>query len=296
MASSDLQTVIDMLKSANPLGSLDIEQMRAGMAVAETVYERPGDVSYEPVDARGVPAEWTAASGADPTKAIVWLHGGGYCLGGIGSHRGLVTNLSRATGARVLNVDYRLAPESPFPAAVDDAVTAYRYVLSTGVEPARVAIGGDSAGGGLTVCAMIALRESGDPLPGAGICISPWSDLTGTADSIAEKADVDPMITPELLDLLSRAYLADADPRTPTASPIFGDLSGLPPLLLQVGGAECLLDDARHLAERAKANGVDVELEEWEDMIHVWHTFADLLPEGRQAIDRIAAWLKEKTA
>jgi monoterpene epsilon-lactone hydrolase len=194
----------------------------------------------------------------------------------------------------VLSVDYRLAPEHPHPAAVEDATAAYRFLLDTGISPGNLAIGGDSAGGGLTVACLIALRDAGLPLPAAGVCISPWVDLTQSGESMDSKADEDPMVSREALQVMANAYLGGGDPKEATASPLFADLAGLPPLLIQVGTAETLLDDATRLAERAKSQGVDVTLEAWEEMIHVWHAFAVLLPEGRQAIERIGEFLSER--
>ncbi len=294
MASPELQIVIDMLRATDPMGSNDVFQIREGMKVAEQIYQPPEDARYEPVDAGGVAAEWTAVEGVDESGVVVYLHGGGYTVGGIGSHRGLCTNLSRAAGLPVLNVDYRLAPESPYPAAVDDAVAAVRYVRERGIDPSRIAVAGDSAGGGLTVCALLALRDAGDPSPAAGVCISPWTDLSLSGKSIDEKESVDPLVSRPLLEMMAGHYLAGGDPRAATASPLFADLAGLPPLLVHVGTAECLLDDATVFADRAREAGVDVELEVWEDMIHVWHTFADNLPEGRRAIEGIAGFLSAK--
>ena len=197
---------------------------------------------------------------------------------------------------RLLSVDYRLAPEAPFPAAVEDAVRAYRFVLDQGIDPAGVALGGDSAGGGLTLATLVALRDAGLPLPGAGVAISPWVDLTMSSESIHSKGDEDPMLTPATIAVLADAYLAGADPKSPTASPLWADLSGLPPLLIQVGTAELLLDEGRRVGDAAKAAGVDVTFEAWDDMIHVWHLFAAMVPESREAIARIAAFLDERLA
>jgi epsilon-lactone hydrolase len=194
----------------------------------------------------------------------------------------------------VLNVDYRLAPEHRFPAAVEDGVAAYRFAVSAGYAPGRIALGGDSSGGGLVLGTLVALRDDGDPLPAAGLCLCPWTDLTLSGESLRTKVDEDPMANPKILELMAEAYLGDADRRSPTASPLFADLAGLPPLLVQVGTAEILLDDATRLAERAKAAGVDVTLEIWDHMIHVWQSFADLLPEGRQAIERIGAYVEAR--
>ena len=294
MASEILQTIIQGMRAQNPLASLDVFQMRAGMQAMEGQFQPPENVSYEAVNAGGVPAEWTVAEGSDETKAIVYLHGGGYTIGGLGSHRPLCTHLALAGRIPVLNVDYRLAPENPYPAAVEDAVDAYRYVLGRGVAPGRVAIGGDSAGGGLTLATLAALSEAGDPLPGAGVCISPWTDLTLTAETISSKAEADPMVSGPLLEVMRDHYLGDADPASPTASPLFADPAGWPPLLIQVGTAEILLDDARRMAERASAASVEVVYEPWEEMIHVWHTLAPMLPEASQAIERVAGFLSEK--
>jgi acetyl esterase/lipase len=246
------------------------------------------------VDAGGIAAEWIAAEGADSERMIYWLHGGGYCIGSINTHRALLGSISAASGARALAIDYRLAPEDPFPAAVEDAVSGYLWLLSTGAEPAQVVIGGDSAGGGLAMATLIALRESGKPLPAGAVCISPWTDMTMTGDSLDSKAEADPMITVDGITRVRDAYVGSSDPQGPLTSPIYADLSGLPPLLIQVGENEVLLSDSTRLAERAEAVGVDVTLEVWPDMIHVWHFFAAMLPEGQQAIDGIGAWVKER--
>jgi acetyl esterase/lipase len=291
MASAELETVIQLLRDHPPFPGDDIESMRASMDALTSATPLPEDVKLEAVEAGGVPAEWTAAPGADSGRVVVYFHGGGYTIGSIQSHRPLVARLARATGARVLSVAYRLAPEHPYPAAVEDAVAAYRHVVANGVPPSRVAIAGDSAGGGLTAACLVALRDAGDPLPAAGVCLSPWLDLSLSGGSWQTKADLDPLLQRAAIEMMADAYLAGADPTSATASPLFADLSGLPPVLVQVGTRETLLDDATGFAERARAAGVDVELDVWEDMIHVWHAFADLLPEARDAIDRVAAYL-----
>jgi phosphinothricin tripeptide acetyl hydrolase len=196
----------------------------------------------------------------------------------------------------VLNVDYRLGPEHPHPAAVEDAVTALRFVRESGVAPGRTAVAGDSAGGGLTLAALVALRDAGDPAPAAGLCISPWTDLALTGDALETKAEEDPMVRRPDLQLMAEAYLDGRDPRTPLASPLYADLGGLPPLLLQVGSAEILLDDATRVAESARAAGTQAELRVWQDMFHVWHAFADILPEGQEAVDEMAAFLERRLA
>lgn len=291
MPSPELETVKNLLRANPPVQGLTIPDMRKGMDAITAGWEPPGDVAYEPVDAGGVPAEWTTTPESETERTVVYFHGGGYTLGSIQSHRPLVTRLARESRARVLSVDYRLGPEHPHPAAVEDACTAFRFVLDGGATPGSVALAGDSAGGGLTAAALVALREAGGPQAGAGVCISPWLDLTLSGESMETRADEDPMVGPDMLRLMADAYAGDAK-HHPTASPLFAELAGLPPLLVQVGTAEILLDDATRFAERAEAAGVDLELEVWDEMVHVWHAFADLLPEGRQATERIGAWLR----
>jgi monoterpene epsilon-lactone hydrolase len=293
MASNELQAILDTLKSSPKIGDLSIEEQSAQMEVGLTQFKVPTDVRCEPVNAGGVPAEWITTPGVNTERVIYYLHGGGYAYGSINTHREMVSRLSRAASARVLIIDYRLAPENPFPAALDDSVAAYRWLLSVGVNPTRLVIAGESAGGGLTVATLVALRDAGEPLPAAGICLSPWVDLECLGESMVTKGEIDPMATREGTLMLAKAYLRDTDPRTPLASPLYADLTGLPPLLIQVGTAEILFDDATRLANRARAAGVDVILEPWEDMIHMWHFFAAILREGQEAIDRIGEFIRQ---
>jgi acetyl esterase/lipase len=227
---------------------------------------------------------------------VLYFHGGGYVIGSINTHRALGAGVSRAAKARVLVLDYRLAPEHPHPAAVDDAVSAYRWLLQQGISPKRIALAGDSAGGGLVVATLVALRDQGEKLPAAGVCISPWIDLECLGESMTSKASVDPMVQKEGVLQLAALYLGGQSPRTPLAAPLYADLSGLPPLLIQVGTAETLLDDASRLAERARKAGVEVIYDPWEGMIHVWPLFAPMLDEGKQAIDKFGAFIEKKTA
>jgi monoterpene epsilon-lactone hydrolase len=295
MASKELQRIIDSFRSRPNMAELSIEEQRAQMEVNLTKFRLPMDVRCEQVDAGGIPAEWVATPGVNTERVIYYLHGGGYVIGSINTHREMASRLSRAASARVLILDYRLAPENLFPAAVDDSVTAYRWLLSVGVEPARLVIAGESAGGGLTIATLVALRDAGEPLPAAGICLSPWVDLTCLGESMVAKAEIDPVVNKDHILMSAKAYLGDTDPCAPLASPLYADLAGLPPLLIQVGTAECLFDDARRLADRATAAGLDVTLEPWDDMIHMWHMYAAILPEGQQAIDRIGEFVREHT-
>jgi len=295
MPSAEIKTVIDMLRAA-PMTSTDPLELRAGMAAATALTPPPEGATMEAVDAGGTPAEWTDADGVSSDAAIVYLHGGGYIMGNLDSHRNLVANLSRAAGIRALSVDYSLAPENKFPKAVDDAVNAVQYVQAQGIAAHRIIVAGDSAGGGLTAATLLALRDRGLDQVAAGVLISPWLDLTQSGETMDSLADADPMVSRTLLDVCTDAYVGDGDRKAPLASPLFADLSGLPPLLVHVGTAETLLDDSRRFQAAAEKAGVDSTLEEWDEMIHVWHTFAGMLPEAQQAIDRIGAFVKEQLA
>jgi acetyl esterase/lipase len=294
MASAELNNVLELLKSQPRNPNATVAQMRAGMErVSEHVAR---DVTCEPVSAGGVGAEWIVPPGAATDRVILYLHGGGYVMGSIGTHRAMVARIARASQAKALAIDYRLAPEHKFPAAVEDAVAAYRWLLSNGYKPGKIVIAGDSAGGGLTLSALLSIRDSKLPMPAGAVPISPWTDLEGTGASLKTRAAKDPMVGGDGLVGMAKQYLGDHDPRNPLASPLHADFRGLPPLLIQVGDAETLLDDATRVAERAKAAGVKVDLEVWDDMIHVWHVFAKILPEGQQAIDKIGQFVLAQTS
>lgn len=295
MASKELQEIIDAFRSQPALGELTIEEMRAQMEADFTQLPLAPHVRCQPVDAGGVPAEWVTTPESVEERVIYYLHGGAYVGGSITTHRELASRLARAAKARVFLIGYRLAPEHPFPAAVEDSMTGYRWLLSSGVKPARVAIAGESAGGGLSVATLVALRDALEPLPAAAVAVSPWADMEALGESMVTRAAVDPLLQRDALLEMARTYLGDTDPRTPLASPIHADLAGLPPLLIQVGTAEVLYDDATRLAERAESAGVEVVFEPWEDMIHMWHAFAHMLPEGQQAIDRIGEFVQKHT-
>jgi monoterpene epsilon-lactone hydrolase len=296
MASKELQKIIDVLRSRKVVSEFSIEELRAQMEADATQFPLAPDVRCQPVDAGGAPAEWVTTAESVEERVIYYLHGGGYAAGSITTHREMASRLARAAKARVLLIDYRLAPEHPFPAAVEDSVTGYRWLLSGGVKPARVAIAGESAGGGLTVATLVALRDALESLPAAAVAVSPWVDMEAAGESVVTRAASDPAAQRDMLLAMAKNYLGNADPRTPLASPIHADLAGLPPLLIQVGTAEVLYDDARRLAERAESAGVEVVFEPWEDMIHMWHFFAAMLPEGQQAIDRIGEFVQKHTS
>jgi phosphinothricin tripeptide acetyl hydrolase len=283
------------LATLPPSEGLSVAELRAQYERAEKAFPTPRDLTVEHVMAPTVAAEWLAPPGARPDAAVLYLHGGGYVIGSPRSHRHLAAAIGRAAGTRVLLPDYRLAPEHPFPAAVEDAVAAYRWLLDRKLSPARIVIAGDSAGGGLTVATLLALRDAGAPLPAAGVCISPWVDLSCGGGSYETRADVDPIVKRAGVDQMAAAYLAGKDARTPLASPLFADLRGLPALLVQVGDDEVLLDDSVQLAERARVAGGDVTLDVWDKMVHVWHWFFPMLDEGQVAIDRIGEFVRTRT-
>ena len=292
MASAELQMVLDLLRAQPLPREQSFAEQRAALESLTGMAPRPEDVTFTPFQVGGRPAEWVAAPGASDARALLYLHGGGYCVGSINTHRHLAADLSRAAGLRVLVLDYRLAPEHPFPAAVDDAVAAYRFLLDSGLDRRALAIAGDSAGGGLTAATLLALRDADLPLPAAAALLSPWLDLTQSGESMESRAAVDPMVQRASLQRMADAYLNGADARTPLASPLFADLRHLPPLLIHVGTAETLLDDSRRFAERATSAGVDATLEVWDDMVHVWHAFGFVLPEARDANARIADFFR----
>ena len=292
MSSGDIKQVREMIASLPDWSTMDVPATRAFYEQLGQQFPVPEGVSIEATDAGGVKAEWVRAPECRTDAVLLYVHGGGYVIGSPASHRHQVAALSQATGIAALSLDYRCAPEHPFPAAVDDAVSAYQSLLQAGIAPNRIVIGGDSAGGGLTVATLLALRERGLPQAAAGVCISPWVDLTMTAESYTTKAGVDPIVTGDGVIGMAQAYLQGQDAQTPLASPLFADLSGLPPLLIQVGTDEVLLDDAEKLAAKAKAAGVNVTLEVWDEMIHVWHFFYPLLSEGREAIARIGEFVR----
>lgn len=262
--------------------------------VAPHFAKKVGGVRSEPAQIPGIHAEWLVPEGSSSDRALLYLHGGGYVIGSIESHRNLASQIAAAAGCRALIIDYRLAPENRFPAAVEDAVSSYRWLVLQGYEPAKTAIAGDSAGGGLTAAALVSLRDSGDPLPAAAMLLSPWTDLEVSGESCRTVGWRDPLVSRGILRNYARCYVGTADPRGPLASPIHADLKGLPPLCIHVGTCEVLLDDARRLAERARQDGVEVDLFVCDGMIHVWQFLSPLVPEGREAIEKLGEFYKAR--
>jgi acetyl esterase/lipase len=252
------------------------------------------DVQLSKADLDGVRGEWSIVPGSDDSRVLLYFHGGGYCSGSLVSHRRLVTEAGRKAGGRTLAVDYRLAPENPFPAAIEDAVKAWKFLRAQGIAARDIAVGGDSAGGGLTVALMTHLRDAGMELPCCGWLLSPWTDMTLSGSTLATKEAVDPIIHAEYLRELIEANLpAGMDRRDPRVSPLFAKLSGLPPLLIQVGSAEGLLEDATRFAAAAGAADVAVTLEVWPEMIHAWPLWNARLEPGREALAHAGAFIRQ---
>ena len=295
MPSQEFSAVLSILEASPPLSpDAEVSVLRETMEAMTAAMVCPDGMQTEAVSAGGVPAEWISFADSDTSRALLYLHGGGYAIGSIETHRSLAARLARDLGCRALILDYRLAPEHPHPAAVEDSLAACRFLRENGIDPANTVIAGDSAGGGLTVATMLALRDAGEPLPAAAAGLSAWLDLAGTGPSNTEKADADPIVTMDGLLKMAEWYLGNqAASDVPTASPLYADPSGLPPLLLQVGDAEVLLDDSTRFAANAKEAGVAVELEVWPEMVHVWHTFGDDVPEARDAVSGIVNFLNK---
>ncbi len=258
-----------------------------------SVWPPASDIRFAPADLDGVPAEWSIAPGSDESHVLMFFHGGGYCSGSILSHRRMASEAGRAAGARALAVAYRLAPEHPFPAALDDALTAWRWVRRQGVAAAKIAVGGDSAGAGLSIALLNRLRGLGEAQAACAWLVSPWTDLTMSSPSLVAKDAVDPLIHKGYLEELAEAYVpAGIDRRDPRVSPLFADLEGLPPVLIQVGSDETLLDDAVRFAAAAGAADVAVRLEISPHMIHAWPVWNAHLEPGRRALAEAGAFIR----
>ena len=250
---------------------------------------------FEPVRAGGVEAEFFRRPESDESRLLIYLHGGGYSIGSLDSHRDLIARMCEESGALTLGVDYRLAPEHRFPAQLEDSMAVYRWVLDQGFDPARITLAGESAGGGLTISTLVKIRDERMPLPAAAVCISPWVDLEGMGGTMRTNAPFD-YVGYRVIRSFARRFVRHEDLRHPYAAPLYADLSGLPPLLIQAGGAETLLDDSVRLAERARRAGVDVSLEVATDMIHAWHLFAPAFEQPRNAIRRAGSFIREHSA
>ena len=298
MPSEAHQAIVALLREQGALGSgeaeVDVAAMRLGMEGMVATSVLPEGTQCEPVDAGGVSAEWIEGPDIDRGRVLLYFHGGGYVLGSIATHRAMVAQIAAEAGMRALLIDYRLAPEHPFPAAVEDAVAAYRFLLDDGYKPDQIALGGDSAGGGLTLACLLSLREAGEELPEAAILLSPWVHLEGLGESMTTRADADPMVARDGLLKMSAMYLGGESAKNPLAAPLHADLAGLPPLYIQAGTAETLLDDATRIEDKARVAGVATEMDLYPDLIHVFQAFAPHVPESVEAIKKLGAYLRRQ--
>jgi monoterpene epsilon-lactone hydrolase len=276
---------------------VSLAEQRAGYdALVETYVGQPiplpEGTHVESVDVDGIPAFWIAPPDADAERVILYLHGGAYLLGSLLSHRDLVARLSRAASTRSLLLEYRLAPEHVFPAAVDDALTAYRWLLAQGTRPEHIVLAGDSAGGNLSLALLQMLRDRDMPMPAGAVLLSPWTDLAGAVESRTTRDAVDPIFSGKGINGLASFYVGTEDASQPLISPLNADLRGFPPLAIEVGSDEVLLDDSLLLAEHARAAHVSVELTVWEEMWHVFQQYASILPEGQQSLENMGRFIR----
>ena len=296
MASSESKNLRASFVKAPAAVETPVEVQRQDWEDAVEATNVALDATITAVQINGLPGEWVSAGSTTDAGAVLFLHGGGYNAGSCKTHRAMAARLAEATHLPVLLVDYRLAPEHPFPAAVEDAVAAYQWVLQQGFAAQQIVMGGDSAGGGLVGAALVKLRDDGIALPAAAFLISPWVDLALSGPSMQTHTHLDPLTTHAALHKAAQYYVGQRDPQHPLASPLYADLHGLPPLLIQVGEHELLLSDATRLAEKARAAGVEVQLDVWDEMWHVWHGWAAELPEAREAIGHIGEFVRRQLA
>ena len=290
MSQDQLQQVNEMIRSGPDLGSLPVPELRVAFDGFGDFTPFDSSIEFELVDANGVPCEIGVAPGSRTDATVFYLHGGGYVIGSFTSHRGLLARLGQAASMRTMAVDYRLAPEHPFPAAIEDAVTAYQWLLDSGTPSERIFFAGDSAGGGLVVATMLRCKARNIPLPRAAVLFSPFADMGTTGQSIVDNRDRDFVVTEGVAPGMAETYLAGADATSPEASPIYGDLAGLPPILIQVSSHEVLLDDSLRLLRAAILVDVQVHLRVYQGLPHVWQLFTGMLDEGQAALEEAGAF------
>lgn len=297
MPSEQFAATVELVAASGLGEAASVDERRATIDGLGQILPVAEGTGCEPVDADGVPAAWVTPAGWDTAtahNAVMWLHGGGYNIGSLISHRALTSHLASRLGCGVLAVDYRLAPEHRYPAALEDAATAWQWLVASGFDPAAVGVGGDSAGGGLAVSLAMSLQSAGGPLPAALALLCPWVDLTGNHPVPDERVAADVVLSPDLLAGWAAAYAGDTERDDPGVSPLFGSFEGLPPMFIQAGGRDMIVDDATRLADRASAAGCAVELHVEPDMIHAWQLFAGAFPEAGAALDAAAGWLSDQ--
>ncbi len=291
-----MRRVLNLLEKRNEMEiKKRVTESRESLEQLASLVKLPDDVQITKVNNKGIEAVWIDTPQTNPDNVILYLHGGGYMEGSLTSHQDLAMRIGRASKARILLINYSLAPENPFPAALDDTISYYEWLTEDQtISPSKIIIGGDSAGGGLTIATLLRLKDLEMELPTAAICLSPWTDLAMKGKTIETKADEDMFLKIWDLYFMASLYVQDHNPINPWISPLYGDLSGLPPLFIQVGSSEILLDDAVRIAKKAEMAGVEMEFKVWEDMIHVFQAFADWAPEAREAIEEIGDFARDQ--
>jgi monoterpene epsilon-lactone hydrolase len=296
MASIQSSIMKFVIRRANFFGSENINPQSLRIRIEKLAgrFKPPKEVQVVPIDAGSVPSEWLIPPDAPQDRALMYIHGGAWIMGSTKTHRGFVSKLAYASGIRALSINYRLAPENPFPAGLNDCITAYEWLLHNGISANKIVVAGDSAGGNLTLALLIALRDTGKALPAGAIAISPATDFAASGESYKTRIHLDPFFSNLGEITILDDYIKDHDPRHPLLSPLYADLSGLPPLLIHVGDHEILLDDAVRFGDKAVAAGVEAKTVVWPEMFHVFQMFAPFLPEARQANAEIAAFIKSR--
>jgi epsilon-lactone hydrolase len=289
--SFSVQTFINVFRRSLFVHKTEPNTIRVGFERVSNITKYPRFVKKQEVTYAGMDAIWFTPEGYSKSKTILYLHGGGYVTGSVNSHRALIARIARASNCRAIGVNYRKAPENQFPAAIDDALAAYKQLISDGYE--NIVVMGDSAGGGLSLALLQLIKKHKLPKASGAVLLSPWTDLTMSGDSIQSKRDIDALIQPHLLEIFSKRYYGKENPENPLISPLFADVKGFPPTLIQVGGNEILLDDSTRMAQKLNKAGVKVKLDIFENMMHVWQFFGGLMPEANKAIDEIGEFIKE---
>ena len=287
-----LKNIIDAKLKNRYTANKTIDQLRKETKDAGNIIPLPKNTKFKRVSVGNIDAEWITCGEFETDKIFMFMHGGGYYRGSIASTRATVARISAEAKVRCLSIEYRLAPEYPFPAAIDDTYTAYNWLLKEGVKPKNIIVSGQSAGGGLCLALLLKLKENYFSQPRGAVALSPWTDLTQSGKTMKINADIDPVISKKYLDRMANLYLAKTPNTSPLASPLYGELSGLPPLLVQVGSAETMLDDSRRFVEKAKEAKVDVQIEVYKDMFHGWHGSAHILKDGEKAIKNIGLFCR----
>lgn len=285
-----VKTFINIFRSILFVHKTEPNTVRVGFERLSNITKFPRFVKKEELSYAGSEAAWFVPDGYGKSKTILYLHGGGYVVGSYNTHRALIARIARASGYKALAINYRKAPENHYPLALQDALAAYKQMIADGYE--NIFIMGDSAGGGLSLALLQLIRKQKLPKAAGCVLLSPWTDLTLSGDSVHSKKDKDPLITPHLLKIFSKRYFADADPENPLISPHFADVKGFPPTLIQVGTNEVLFDDSVRMAQKMNKAGVNVRLEIYENMMHVWQYLGGIVPEANKAIDEIGEFVK----